>query len=214
LKKRFLIVFVLLVFVNHGYGQSLGLFSRPKGTHVTNLTAADSLRRHSNIAYFTSFPTEGGFVLSVDQTKVEVLHGPLYDGAREYYVQVPVKLTNTSADTLRYLSMSCSWWDIYRTDNQKLNIFSPNICFKNSPITCLVPPHQFVIRNIIVLVPKETASVIFKIGMTVQRKFENSLLKDRILLSSITPADQHVIWSNYILVSQWKVKKAGSSLML
>lgn len=191
--------------VNCGYAQDLTF--KP-GRIIAKLTAADSLCRNSRITYFTvSPPAVEGFILSVDQTKVEVLHGPLYDGAREYYVQVPVKLTNTSADTLRYLSMSCSWWDIYRTDNQKLNIFSPNICFKNSPITCLVPPHQFVIRNFIVLVPKEMASVIFKIGMTVQRKFDNNLLKEKILLSSITPADQHVIWSNYVLVSQWKAKK-------
>jgi hypothetical protein len=207
---RFLIGFVLLIFVNHGYGQSLSLFSRPKGTHVTNLTAADSLRQQSNIVYFTS-PKEGGggLVLSVDQTKVEVLHGPLYDGAREYYVQVSVKLTNTSADTLRYLSMSCSWWDIYRTDHQKIKVFSPNICYKNSPITCVVPPHQFVIRNIIVLVPKEMASVILKIGMAVQRKFDNSLLKDKkeVWRTSITPADQYVIWSNYVLVSRWNSVK-------
>jgi hypothetical protein len=194
--------------VNCGYAQDLTFKPR---LILTKLTAADSLRKNSSITYFTaSRPAIEGFVLSVDQTKVEILRGPLYDGAREYYVQLPVKLTNTSADTLRYLSMSCSWWDIYRTNHQKINVFSPNICYKNSPITCLVPPHQFVIRNIIVLVPKEMASVIFKIGMAVQRKFENNLLKNKreVWRTSITPADQHVIWSNYVMVSQWKAKKS------
>jgi hypothetical protein len=109
--------------------------------------------------------------------------------------------------------MSCSWWDIYRADNQKIKVFSPNICYKNSSITCIVPPHQFAIRNIIVLVPKEMASVIFKIGMAVQRKFENNLLKNKkeVWQTSITPADQHVIWSNYVLVSQWHVIKSKNS---
>ncbi|QEC78057.1 hypothetical protein [Mucilaginibacter ginsenosidivorax] len=206
MKKHFLITFILSMAVNCGYAQD---FTFKPRSILTKLTAADSLRWNSSIAYFTaSPPAVEGFILSVDQTKVDVLHGPLYDGAREYYVQVPVKLTNTSDDTLRYLSMSCSWWDIYRTDHQKIKIFSPNSCYKNSPITCIVPPHQFVIRNIIVLVPKEMASVIFKIGMTVQRKFDNGLLKDRFLLSSIAPTDQHVIWSDYVLVSQWKTKKS------
>ncbi|WDF79126.1 hypothetical protein PQ469_03775 [Mucilaginibacter sp. KACC 22773] len=206
MKKHFVITFILSMAVNCGYAQDLTF--KPRRI-LTKLTAADSLRKNSSVTYFTaSRPVIESFVLSVDQTKVEVLHGPLYDGAREYYVQVLVKLTNTSADTLRYLSMSCSWWDIYRTDNQNINVFSPNICYKNSPITCLVPPHQFVIRNIIVLVPKEMASVIFKIGMAVQRKFVNSLLKDEVLLSSIAPTNQHIIWSNYVMVSQWKAKKS------
>lgn len=211
MKKRFLIGFVLLVSVNHGYGQSLSLFSRPKGTHVTNLTAADSLRPHSNIAYFTSHQAGGGFVLSVDQSKVEVLHGRLYDGAREYYVQVPVKLTNTSADTLRYLCMSCSWWDIYRTNNPNLKVFAPGICYKNSTVTCIVPPHQYIVRNVVVLVPKKGDSpVIFKIGMVLQKESNKNYLKNNKLSqsASFTPTEQHIIWSGYVMVLQWKAIKS------
>ncbi len=203
-----LIILISLALVNNAFAQLSS--SKPQNNPVAKLTATDSLRRHSNIQYFkTPVTGKDEYVLSVDQSKVVFLYGSKYDNAREYYVQVPVKLTNKSADTLKYRSMSCSWWDIYRTDNQKLKVFAPDICWKNSEITCLLPPYKEVVKYVIVVVPKEKSKlIIFKVGMAIQKEPGAGVANNvkTAAPTSLVPLKKRVIWSNYISVSQWHGK--------
>jgi hypothetical protein len=210
LKKHFLIIFVLLVSINHGYAQSLSLFSRPKDIHVTNLTVADSISRCSNLNYFPVVADDENYTLSVDQSKIEFLYGVPYTSAKYNYLKVPVMLINTSATTLRYFSMSGSWWDIYETDNQNLKVFAQSSCYKNSRIILSVPPNQYIEKDIIIEVPKEESKAIaFKVGMVLQRELENvhSINAKPTQLSFLIPARQSLIWSNYVMVSRWSSGK-------
>jgi hypothetical protein len=85
-----------------------------------------------------------------------------------------------------------------------LKIFAPGLCWKNSPVICSVPPHQQVLRYIVILIPKEMKiSVIFKVGMLLEKISTNYRLNKVNYLTELAPSKQLVIWSNYIGVSQW-----------
>jgi len=210
LKKRFLIVFVLLAFTGGNYAHDLSLFAKSGAAHAINLTAAESVSQHSNINYFPIVAGDESYTLSVDQSKIEFLYGVPYTSAKYNYLKVPVMLINTSATTLRYFSMSGSWWDIYETDNQNLKVFAQSSCYKNSRIILSVPPNQYIEKDIIIEVPKEESKAIaFKVGMVLQRELENvhSINAKPTQLSFLIPARQSLIWSNYVMVSRWSSGK-------
>lgn len=52
-----------------------------------------------------------------------------------------VVLANNTNDTLRYLSMSCSWQRFYTTDNDKVKVVSAP-CDKNIPHELKLAPHH------------------------------------------------------------------------
>jgi hypothetical protein len=54
-------------------------------------------------------------------------------------VFVTTKITNESSDTIRYLSMSCSWQDPYTIDGKELVVQRAE-CDKNVPQLVEVPP--------------------------------------------------------------------------
>ena len=54
---------------------------------------------------------------------------------------IKVTLTNNTADTVKYISMDCSWQDSYSIDNDKWSIYV-NLCYKNGPETISLPPYK------------------------------------------------------------------------
>jgi hypothetical protein len=56
------------------------------------------------------------------------------------YLLVRTSLTNSSPDTVTYITMSCSWQDVYTTDTKDL-VISVNECDKNVPHLIKIPPH-------------------------------------------------------------------------
>ncbi|MFT3911459.1 MAG: hypothetical protein QM737_18695 [Ferruginibacter sp.] len=59
--------------------------------------------------------------------------------------KVETTLTNVSNDTISYLTMSCSWEDLYATNRNDYFILA-SLCDKNIPILARIAPHQKVIR--------------------------------------------------------------------
>lgn len=185
MKKYLLIALIILTFGNYGCCQGItSLFNTAKKPRLS-----DSLGYHTKNQYFPLIRAEKeNCILSVDQSKVHFLYGTIYNNAKDCYLQVPVKLTNKSADTLKYIGMSCSWWDIYRTDNQSIKIFPPDICYKNAPMVYKLAPYQEIIVNIIVVFPKKAIKLqSFKIGMVMQKVTEFS-------------HPGNIIWANSVLI--------------
>lgn len=57
------------------------------------------------------------------------------------WLQVPVTLTNTTKDTLKYATMTCSWQDFYAVDNPSVKI-EDAVCDKNINYMIALPPNQ------------------------------------------------------------------------
>ncbi|MES2112492.1 MAG: hypothetical protein V4577_27290 [Bacteroidota bacterium] len=58
------------------------------------------------------------------------------------YARIPVTLGNNTSNTLRYVSMSCSTFDIFTTNTNDARIFqNNNNCFKNGPREFEIPPY-------------------------------------------------------------------------
>jgi len=57
------------------------------------------------------------------------------------YLLVRTSLTNSSSDTVTYITMSCSWQDVYTIDTKDL-VISVNECDKNVPHLSKIPPRS------------------------------------------------------------------------
>ena len=110
---------------------------------------------------------------------------------------IPVKLTNNSSDTLKYIGMSCSWWDIYQTDNPQVSILEPNIeCYKNGLTVLEIAPNHSVVVNIPVgYEDEQTKGNHFKIGMILEKYIEN---KQIVELNKFDT--NNIIWSNEVTI--------------
>jgi hypothetical protein len=176
------------------------------------LKPVDSIDYRTKIQYFPVISVNReDYILSVDESKIEFMYGVPYTSAKYNYLKVPVTLTNASETTLRYFSMSGSWWDIYRTDNPNLKVFAQHSCYKNLSVILSLSPHQYIKRDVIIEVPKkESVAIAFKIGiMILQKELDNDYsinAKPTQPLFS-TPGMQRLIWSNYVMISQWHAIK-------
>jgi hypothetical protein len=212
LKKYLTITLIALSFAKPGFCQQETLFLKtPK-----KFNPIDSFDYRSKIQYFSAVPANREeYILSVDQSKIEFLYGVPYISAKYNYLKVPVTLTNASEITLRYLSMSCSWQDIYIIDNANLKIFGPSTCYTNFQVILSIMPHQYIERDIIIEVPKKASlAVAFKIGMKLQMELEKVYSIDAKTNQPFffTPVRQSMIWSNYVMISKWSdVKKEAKT---
>jgi hypothetical protein len=106
---------------------------------------------------------------------------------------IPVKFINNSNDTLEYIGMQCSWWDIYLTNNPKVEIQPAyEMCYKNGPTVIKIAPKNSTVVNIAVGCAKGLSrDTKFRIGMIVQ-KYNGGLFNIPMSRESNT------IWSNEI----------------
>ena len=125
-----------------------------------------------------------------------ITKGKVVTKGNDVFWEIPATLSNTSKDTLHYMSMSCSWQDFYTISTKKLNI-PVSECDKNVPQRLSIPPGKSttVVLSLMVKHPKENIPLKFKIGY------------DLILLADdkhwLTHSDnvnerKKVIWSNEI----------------
>lgn len=123
---------------------------------------------------------------------LSIKEGKTLKDSRGAYLEVPVTLHNTSNDTLFYANWTCSWQELYKTDNPLLEVEVVN-CDKN-------------IMEVYALAPNDTTTVLLKlypkygqpIGNTKYRvSFE--LIKVPRLLYHVSPEERHsgnYLWSN------------------
>jgi len=110
---------------------------------------------------------------------------------------VPVKFTNNSNDTLRYLTMTCSWEEFYTTDNHEVAIIPGRNCDTNFPKDLILRPHKSI--KLTVPVVKIHGGKKFRIGMIlikVDQKNDSFYLIEKAL--SLSNKDKYTIWSNLI----------------
>ena len=116
----------------------------------------------------------------------------------DVFLEIPVILSNTSKDTLHYMSMSCSWQDFYTINTKKLNIPATD-CDKNVPQRLSIPPNKSttVVLNLTLEHYKENLPLKFKIG------FDLIQLPDEehwLTYSDNLNEGKNVIWSNEIIL--------------
>jgi hypothetical protein len=201
------ITLIALAFAEPDFCQQVTLFLKtPK-----RFNPVDSFDYRSKIQYFSAMPANREkYILSVDQSKIEFLYGVPYISAKYNYLKVPVTLINASETTLSYFRMSGSWWDIYKTDNQIAKVFAQSSCYKNSIITLSLAPHQHIEKDIVIEVPKEVNMAFdFRIGITLKKNMSSvySINGKPTQLFLLTPGNESIIWSNYVMISQWSAGK-------
>ena len=127
------------------------------------------------------------YVLTIKQGKYEKVNN-------QTYLLVPTTLTNNTNDTLKYLSMSCSWQEFYYVDNDKMSV-EQIICTKNGQIMLTLLPHKSVEKEIKLVIEQtiSTSKLKFKIGFSLL-KVKNNLPYD----FNEQEKKKNIIWSNTI----------------
>ena len=111
------------------------------------------------------------------------------------FVSVITTLTNNTSDTLRYVSMSCSWQDAFIIDTKKLNIY-PVECDKNVPELIAIPPYGQEQKALAVVTEKsmeELRNIKFRIGFNwLAAKDYNEVFEKVEQMNDMT----NVVWSD------------------
>lgn len=84
------------------------------------------------------------FSQKIDRKESLSLAVKLDDSTKGYnknLLMAKTTLTNSSSDTITYITMSCSWQDSYTTDSKDLFV-EVNECDKNVPELIRIPPHS------------------------------------------------------------------------
>ncbi len=127
------------------------------------------------------------YVLTIKQGKYE-------KADNQTYLLVSTTLTNNTNDTLKYLSMLCSWWDFYYVDNDRIEVYK-GVCKKNFEIMLTLLPHKSVDREIKLVIGQTTGTskLKFRIGINLL-KVKNEKIDEWKELRNT----KNIIWSNVI----------------
>ena len=87
------------------------------------------------------------YILSIDQRQIRKAIVAKSNHKKYGQAFLPVKLTNNSNDTLKYISMTCDWDFLYQTDNKDIKV-PRHSCYTNFNIVRKVLPHQSVTNNV------------------------------------------------------------------
>ena len=107
------------------------------------------------------------YVLTIKQGKYKKV-------GTQIFLLVPTTLANNSNDTLKYLSMSCSWQEFYYVDNAKMSVDQVN-CSGNDMIILTLAPHKSVDTEVRLVVGQitDTYKIKFKIGINLLKATKN-----------------------------------------
>ncbi|MCD4793047.1 MAG: hypothetical protein K8R54_07445 [Bacteroidales bacterium] len=126
------------------------------------------------------------YILTIKQGKYEKINN-------QTYLLVPTTLTNNTDDTLKYLSMSCSWREFYYVNNDKMSV-EQVICTKNGQIMLTLLPHKSVNKEIKLVIEQTTDTKLkFKIGFSLI-KVKNNLPYEFNEQEKM----KNIIWSNAV----------------
>jgi predicted nucleic-acid-binding Zn-ribbon protein len=137
------------------------------------------------------------YKLQVDQNKIlKARDTTLYQIGKCKFLNVPLKLYNNSNDTLKFMSMSCSWYEFYNTNSNKIAIPLWD-CDKNIPDIIVVPPHSSFLRIIPLIYGENNIKVgaFFNLGMSLVKNDPDIFDFDSSEYTSF-----NIIWSNGITI--------------
>ena len=145
--------------------------------------------------YLLTAQDRKSYALTVDERKINKVIRNNYRDKNRVYILIPVTVHNNSGDTLKYLSMNCSWQYYYHVDNSKFNVVMSS-CDNNGPIEAVVPPYSSQSQALTIVYNKSSLKHVelFKIGLNVNRN---------VLLNATSGfRDQlrryNIIWSNEV----------------
>jgi len=131
------------------------------------------------------------YILSIDDDKM--VKGK---GKHGEFVTFPLSLTNNTNDTLKFFTMTCSWEDIYKTDNMNLS-FPWHRCDSNFPTIEEVAPHKSFILNMVVLIDQNIKNNKFRLGMYLYKDYDKHFMEDR---SPHKLNEANLLWSNQVSI--------------
>lgn len=105
--------------------------------------------------------------------------------------KIEVRLWNRSKDTLKYLSMSCSWQEFYLTNHKDVNI-RVDECDKNVPRILTLKPNESRTVEIEIVATKDILDE-FKVGIHIVQTKEPVIPNDDYVLKH-----SQVIWCSSI----------------
>jgi|GEM_PF-3168563 len=150
-----------------------------------------------------------GYILSVDQDVIKWRDTVYYYASKLRgcrYALVPVTLTNLTADTLKYIDMSCSTLDIFTTDTRDANIIKNQPCYKNTPIMFKLASYASVTFELPICffsgdvgVKHILAAKEFKIGMGIF-KYAGKKYISEDYPHILTKSSENIIWSKVVTV--------------
>lgn len=113
------------------------------------------------------------------------------------YLVIKITLTNHSADTISYISMSCSWQHFYSTDTKEFSI-EGNECNRNAYILKKILPFSKEV-NILKLIPKKDIAQLhnlkFRIGFNyIMAESSDDLFAKARQLEKM----KNIVWGNTI----------------
>lgn len=154
------------------------------------------------IYYHLTNQDRKNYILSIDQHKITKRDTPLYyqNKEKQTLLLIPLKFTNNSKDTLKYISMSCSWLEFYQVNFKGMAVWGDG-CDKNIPSIIKVAPHTSRMMRIPVFYKREAIAKNskFKIGMSLQKRISREQPDDAYTYL-LRPETSNLIWSNEVKV--------------
>ncbi|HEY2580640.1 MAG TPA: hypothetical protein VGI43_02485 [Mucilaginibacter sp.] len=136
------------------------------------------------------------YILNIDQKKIKAPHDTIIYKTKYNLAYVTVKLSNYSKDTLKYMIMSCSWYDQFQVNNKKLTIFGWP-CDGNFPVERIIIPHKSASFGVPIIVTKGSSKTeTFKIAMNLF--MGNKKNQDFLFESPDKYKAVNLIWSNEV----------------
>jgi len=171
---------------------------------VTVFVAYSGIAFACLLYYFTSVAKAGklNYELNISGVHMPLLKDTVFNREKCLITHCPLTLTNNSNDTLKYIVMSASWWDLYSLDNKNFAFAAdPWNVFKNSPEVLVLPPHQSTTKIIPIITYKSYyRGQQVRIGFSLQRlgfEFPDLNMSYVLPLAKTT----NLIWSNAVTVN-------------
>jgi hypothetical protein len=149
--------------------------------------------------FFTSFKASKAFAqddkwnytLNINQRDIGKLHDTVIFKKRYLVSYIKIKLSNNSGNALNYITYSCSWDDLFHSNNKVIKV-CVEPCQSNYPIPQSLAAHKTTTFILPVIVRIKPTDLRFKIGMNLF--FDNA--ENRKLFPLPVDSLDNVIWSN------------------
>jgi hypothetical protein len=143
------------------------------------------------------------YTLSIEQEAMKWKDTTIVWAKKDYHIlEIPIKLSNHSNDTLKYIDFNCSWNDIFISSNKDLSKFLKS-CLANIQDVFTVLPHQSVVFSLPVTDNKVIVDArdSFRIGMYLckYKTAQDWIAFDNAWSNKALPRNC-LIWSNEVAI--------------
>lgn len=199
-------VLILSIFVLASWRYKPVSHKLPLATPVDTLTAADRSNYLLTIGHVKTSQLKDTVANYMDTVfdSNHVMKGLRPKSKNCYVASIPVKLSNNSGDTLKYINWNCSRNEIYHTDNKRV-VPLEEVCYKNGPQVVVLLPHSSSVSNIKMLFDKDKAVSMYTFRIAISLfKGDNNAHLDTFFQHSMALkyGRRYLIWSNQETIIQ------------